>query len=203
MGAALSDQRGAGPCDMAAAPVTEPDMGMLAAPREIAGSLGMGRDEVAGEGEAAFTGPLPGSDADPEHLARACWVLALLTEVFRRGPMVAALGPLGRLQDRRPSADVLLALAPPAALGQLAAPASRDLRQSVICELYSPSRRSSAPRSRPVCSWSYSCTIRALYAAVKARRFGCPARGPLPEATAPSCPAAADGMSAKVIVTSR
>jgi hypothetical protein len=35
--------------------------------------------------------------------------------------MVAALGPLGRFQDRRPSADELLALAPPAALGQLAA----------------------------------------------------------------------------------
>jgi len=43
-------------------------------------------------------------------------------------------------------------------------------------------------RSRPVCSWSYSRRIRALYAAVKARRFGCPARGPFPEATASSCP---------------
>ena len=61
------------------------------------------------------------SDADPEHLARACWVLALLTEVFRRGPMVAAMGPLGRFQEGRSSADELLALAPPAALGQLAA----------------------------------------------------------------------------------
>lgn len=64
---------------------------------------------------------LPGCDTDPEHLARACWVLALLTEVFRRGLMVAALGPLGRFQDRRLSADELFALAPPTALGQLAA----------------------------------------------------------------------------------
>ena len=69
----------------------------------------------------ASSGPLRGSDADPEHLARACWVLALLTEVYRRGPMVAALGPLGRFRDRRPPADELLALAPPAALGQLTA----------------------------------------------------------------------------------
>jgi hypothetical protein len=35
--------------------------------------------------------------------------------------MVAALGPLGRFRDRRPPADELLALAPPAALGQLTA----------------------------------------------------------------------------------
>ena len=33
-----------------------------------------------------------------------------------------------------------------------------------------------------------------MYAAVKARRFGRPARGPFPEATAPSCPAVADAM---------
>jgi len=121
VGAALSGPRGEGTWDMPAALVTQPDMGMLAPLREIAGSLGLGRDEVAGQGTAAFTGPLPGSDADPEHLARACWVLALLTEVFRRGPMVAATGPLGRFQDRRPSAGELLALAPPAALSQLAA----------------------------------------------------------------------------------
>ena len=35
------------------------------------------------------------------------------------------------------------------------------------------------------------------------RRFGCPARGPFPEATAPSCPAVADAMSVIVIVTFR
>ncbi len=121
VGAALSGPRGAGPREMPSAPVTGADIGMLAALGEIARSLGLGRDELAGEGEAAFTGPLRGSDADPEHLARACWVLALLTEVFRRGPMVAALGPLGRFQDGRPSADELLALAPPTALVQLAA----------------------------------------------------------------------------------
>lgn len=114
VGAALSGRQ-------PGAPTTGPDMGMLAALREIAGSLGLGREAVDGEGQTDFTGPLRGSGADPEHLARACWVLALLTEVFRRGPMVAALGPLGRFQDRRPSADELLALAPPVALGQLAA----------------------------------------------------------------------------------
>ncbi len=121
VGAALSGPRGAGMWDVPPAPMAASDTGMLAALWEIAGSLGLGRDEVAGEGRAAFTGPLPGSDADPEHLARACWVLALLTEVFRRGPMVAAMGPLGRFQGRRPSADELLALAPSAALSQLAA----------------------------------------------------------------------------------
>jgi hypothetical protein len=121
VGAALSGSRGAGPRDMPGAPVRGPDVGMLAALGEIARSLGLGRDEMAGEGAAAFTGPVGGNDADPEHLARACWVLALLTEVFRRGPMVAALGPLGRFQGRRLSVDELLALAPPTALSQLAA----------------------------------------------------------------------------------
>jgi hypothetical protein len=121
VGAAMSGPRGAGPRDMPAVLVAERETGMLAALREIAESLGLGRDEMVGEVAAAFTGPLRGSDADPEHLARACWVLALLTEVFRRGPMVAALGQLGRFQDRRPSADELLALAPSAALDQLAA----------------------------------------------------------------------------------
>jgi hypothetical protein len=120
-GAALSGSRRAGPRDIPDAPGTGPDVGMLATLGEIAWSLGLGRDEMAGEGEAAFAGPLRGSDADPEHLARACWALALLTEVYRRGPMVAALGPLGRFRDRRPPADELLALAPPAALGQLTA----------------------------------------------------------------------------------
>jgi hypothetical protein len=50
VGAALSGPRGAGPRDMAGAPVTGPDVGMLAALGEIARSLGLGRDEVAGEG---------------------------------------------------------------------------------------------------------------------------------------------------------
>jgi hypothetical protein len=129
VGAALSGPRGSGPRDMPA-PVTEPDVGMLAALGEIARSLGLGRGEIAGKGEATFTGPLRGSDADPEHLARACWALALLTEVFRGGPMVAALGPLGRFPDRRPSAGQLLALAPPAALSQLAA--FRQMFQTVL-----------------------------------------------------------------------
>jgi hypothetical protein len=121
VGAALSGSRRAGQRGIAGAPVRGPDVGMLAALGEIARSLGLARDEMAAKGEATFTGPLRGSDADPEQLARACWVLALLTEVFRGGPMVAALGPLGRFHDPRPSTEQLLALAPPAALSQLAA----------------------------------------------------------------------------------
>lgn len=41
-------------------------------------------------GEPAFAGPVPGNGADPEHLARACWALALFTEVFRAGPAATA-----------------------------------------------------------------------------------------------------------------
>jgi hypothetical protein len=101
------------------APLCGIALSLGAAPREVAGWLGLGRvDEVD---EPVFTGPVPGNGADPELLARACWVLALLTEVFRAGSRAAAMGPLGRFRDRRPSAGELLTLAPPAALGQLAA----------------------------------------------------------------------------------
>jgi hypothetical protein len=41
-----------------------------------------------------------------------------------------------------------------------------------------------------------------VYAAVKARRFGRPARGPSPEATLPSCPVREEAMSDIVSVTS-
>ena len=43
----------------------------------------------------AFVGPVQGSQADPALLATTCWALALLTEAFRGGPMVAVKGPLG------------------------------------------------------------------------------------------------------------
>jgi hypothetical protein len=65
--------------------------------------------------------PSPGprkAAASSELLHRACWALALLTEVYRRGPELAALGPLGSLPEK--SADALLAAASDVALDQLA-----------------------------------------------------------------------------------
>ena len=56
---------------------------------------------------------------EPDLLYRACWGLALLTEVYRRGPDIAAIGPIGRLP--RKSARSLLEAAPDAGLEQLAA----------------------------------------------------------------------------------
>jgi hypothetical protein len=56
-------------------------------------------------------------------LARACWVLALLTEVYRAGPAAAMAGPLAPFTVRYavpPSAAELLELTAPAALSQLA-----------------------------------------------------------------------------------
>jgi hypothetical protein len=87
----------------------------------IAGSLGVPLPARPPERVRIFTGPEPGNDADPALLARSCWGLALLTEAFRSGPMVAARGPLGRFQGRSVSGDDLLGLAPSAGLLQLAA----------------------------------------------------------------------------------
>jgi hypothetical protein len=87
---------------------------------EIAGSLGYAPQAVLDPSATDFTGPVRGNDADPEHLARACWALALLTEMYRN-PMVAMMGPLGRFRGRYASPSELLGLASPAALGQLAA----------------------------------------------------------------------------------
>ncbi len=87
--------------------------GMLPAAKELAQLLGY-RDG----GAAIFTGPANGNDSEPQLLHRACWALALLTEVYRRGPEIAMLGPLGALPDR--SARSLLAAAPLAGLDQLA-----------------------------------------------------------------------------------
>lgn len=76
-----------------------------------------------------FTGPMPGNDTDPELLARGCWALAVLTEVFRAGPAVLAHGPLAAYRHptaRSPldqpavTAAQLLDLAPTAGLQQLA-----------------------------------------------------------------------------------
>jgi hypothetical protein len=88
--------------------------GMLPALKELAFMLGVGDG-----GTGQFTGPARGTGTEPDLLYRACWGLALLTEVYRRGPEIAALGPLGRLP--RKSAGSLLEAAPDAGLEQLAA----------------------------------------------------------------------------------
>jgi hypothetical protein len=87
---------------------------MLPALKELAFMLG-----YQNGGAEAFTGPARGSGAEPSLLHRACWALALLTEVYRRGPEIVLNGPLGRLRDK--SARSLLDAAPAAGLGQLAA----------------------------------------------------------------------------------
>jgi hypothetical protein len=72
-------------------------------------------------GRDTFAGPVAGHAGDPELLARACWALALLTELYRHGPGVA--GPLTPFTNGfagPPSAAQLLELASPAALSQLA-----------------------------------------------------------------------------------
>jgi hypothetical protein len=56
----------------------------------IAGALGVPLPARPPERVRVFTGPVPGSDADPGLLARSCWALALLTEAFRAGPVIAA-----------------------------------------------------------------------------------------------------------------
>lgn len=87
---------------------------MLPAVKSIADILG-----YAGMGVDTFTGPLAGSAIEPDVLHRSCWALALLSEVYRGGPMIGEVGPIGRLPNR--SAKALLAAAPPAGLDQLAA----------------------------------------------------------------------------------
>ena len=80
--------------------------------------------------KATFTGPVSGSTAPPDLLGRGCWALALLTEVFRAGPAVLQHGPLSEYAPIAiqgvplgppVTADELLALAPQAALEELAA----------------------------------------------------------------------------------
>lgn len=104
----------------AGAALCGPRSGMVQAFMVIADSLGCDFAGVlSGPGATAFAGPAAGNNTEPEHLASACWALALLTEMYRN-PVAAMLGPLGRFQGRRASASELLGLASPAALGQLA-----------------------------------------------------------------------------------
>lgn len=87
--------------------------GMLPALEELAVMLGF-RDG----GTVRFTGPAEGTGIAPALLYRACWGLALLTEVCRR-PRTALTGSAGRL--RCGTARSLLEAAPDAGLEQLAA----------------------------------------------------------------------------------
>lgn len=61
----------------------------------IAGALGVPLPARPPGRVRVFTGPVPGSDADPGLLARSCWALAVLTEAFRAGPVIAAPRPAG------------------------------------------------------------------------------------------------------------
>lgn len=94
--------------------------GMRDAFADIAMSLGYMLDSGGVLTDSAgFAGPASGSTAEPDDLARACWALALLTEVFRN-PMAAMNGPLGAFGSRQVSSSSLLSLATPAAVNQLA-----------------------------------------------------------------------------------
>jgi hypothetical protein len=64
--------------------------GMVEALIEIAESLGYAADAVLDRSATDFTGPISGNEAEPAHLASACWALALLTEMYRN-PVVAML----------------------------------------------------------------------------------------------------------------
>ena len=86
---------------------------------QIADSLGVHLPQAPGT-ERKFTGPVPGNTAEPDYLARCCWALALLTEVYRGGAFVLTGGPLGQFRRGKATADDLLALCPPAGLDQLA-----------------------------------------------------------------------------------
>jgi hypothetical protein len=74
----------------------------------IAMSLGVPLPARPPNGVRVFTGPRPGSTADPALLAQSCWALALLTEAYRGGPMIAARGPLGQFRGGRVSDEDLL-----------------------------------------------------------------------------------------------
>lgn len=71
------------------------------------------------ETACVFPGPRAGITIEAAMVNRVCWVLALLTEAFRGGPRVAALGPLGQFRGRAVSAAELLGMASEAALRQL------------------------------------------------------------------------------------
>jgi hypothetical protein len=90
-----------------------------AALAELLNPLGLTVPPGPSETACVFPGPHAGITVEPAILNRVCWVLALLTEAYRGGPRVAALGPLSRFRGRVVSAAELLSMASEAALHQL------------------------------------------------------------------------------------
>lgn len=83
---------------------------------------------ASAEPNTGFKGPAHASEVEPELLARGCWALALLTEVFRAGLRPGS--PLPALDPHAVGAEDLLAIAPDAAvhvLGQLRGAAEATL----------------------------------------------------------------------------
>lgn len=94
------------------------EMNLQPALAEIMKALGVpGPKGHEGRG-LPVTGPLA-SSVDSASLAKACWALALLTEVRRAGLRVLERGPLAQFRGRTVSGAELLALASPAAIDQL------------------------------------------------------------------------------------
>lgn len=85
-----------------------------------------------------FDGPHAGSVAEPELLARGCWTLSLLTEIFRSGAL--GTSPLAQLDPGTVHGDDLLHLAPSEGLEQLA-----DLRQQAEAVLLPVLANSAGP----------------------------------------------------------
>jgi hypothetical protein len=106
-----------------------PDVRLAMAGARIAGSsmeralaalvVSLGAPTMSGEA-AAFVGPVAGSDVDGELLSRGCWALALLTEIYRGGPIALEHSPLKGYLRPGISAEDLLTLTPASALEQLA-----------------------------------------------------------------------------------
>lgn len=103
---------------------------MLKAFEELADKLEAhhGGFHGSAEPDVGFNGPRPASEVEPDLLARGCWALSLLTEVFRAGLRPGS--PLLALDPHAVRAEQLLALAPCAAvnvLGQLRGAAEATL----------------------------------------------------------------------------
>jgi hypothetical protein len=88
---------------------------------DIATGLGMTLPSAPRQSPQVFAGPVPGNTADPERLARSCWVLALMTEAFRGGPFAVVGGRVWRYRGAGITGEDLLGMTPPLAVIQLAA----------------------------------------------------------------------------------
>ncbi|MEW2144198.1 hypothetical protein AB0869_15440 [Micromonospora vinacea] len=100
-------------------------------------------------GAFRFTGPAAGSEADHQLVARACWALALLTDLYRVGPTPGS--PLMALAPRSITAEKLLDLAPPAALDELQT-LRAFAKQSLLPSLSTRHGAWALPPSRSTCS---------------------------------------------------